>query len=86
MQQEREALNRSSMSRGGSRRGHDREAQQVGPDGWAVASGTARPGNKAGDLLHFGKISNAAAGPMWFGSISVFSSKKDGSKGESSEL
>ena len=71
------------MSRGGSRRGVDRnEAAQVGHDGWAVASGPSRPTNKAGDLSNFGKISKGGA--MTFGPTSVFT-KKD-SKRESSSL
>lgn len=68
------------MSRGGSRRGGDRnEYPQVGPDGWAVAggnSGPPRPPPKAGDLSNFGKISKGS-GPMTFGPSSVFAGKKD---------
>lgn len=80
---EKDALGRSNMSRGGSRRGVDRgDGQQVGPDGWAVASGPARPTNKAGDLSNFGKITKGGA--MTFGPTSVFT-KKDG-KRESSSL
>ena len=67
------------MSRGGSRRGGDRGefAQQVGPDGWAVAgngSGPPRPPTKAGDLSNFGKISKTQ--PLTFGPSSVFAGKK----------
>ena len=72
------------MFRGGSRRGGDRSefnnAQQVGPDGWAVAgSGSGPPGPrplpKAGDLSNFGKISKTQ--PMTFGPGSVFAGKKN---------
>jgi translation initiation factor 4G len=67
------------MSRGGSRRGNDRDGNyaQVGPDGWAVAggSGAPRPPPKAGDLSNFGKINKTAA--MTFGPSSVFAGKKD---------
>ena len=69
------------MSRGGSRRGGDRNdfsnSQQVGPDGWAVAgsgSGLPRPPPKAGDLSNFGKISKTQ--PMTFEPSSVFAGKK----------
>lgn len=66
------------MSRGGSRRGGDRnDFAQPGPDGWAVAggaSGPPRPPPKAGDLSNFGKISKGQ--PMTFGPSSVFAGKK----------
>jgi translation initiation factor 4G len=70
------------MSRGGSRRGADRNAE--GPDGWAVAGGPAATQRqvppKAGDLSQFGKIAKPAAGaPMTFGPSSVFS-KKEGKR------
>jgi translation initiation factor 4G len=73
------------MSRGGSRRGADRNAE--GPDGWAVAGGTpSRAPPKAGDLSQFGKINKPSAGaPMTFGPSSVFN-KKDTSKRESASL
>jgi translation initiation factor 4G len=72
-----------SMSRGGSRRGADRNQldQQAGPDGWAVAGGSTgppRPPPKAGDLSNFGKINKPAL--MTFGPSSVFAGKKE-SKG-----
>lgn len=71
-----------NMSRGGSRRGVDRgDPTQIGPDGWAVASGPSRPANKAGDLSNFGKISKGGA--MTFGPTSVFN-KKDGKHDSSS--
>lgn len=65
------------MSRGGSRRGGNRE-EQTGPDGWAVAGGAqpTRPA-RAGDLSNFGKITKTAS--MTFGPSSVFV-KKDGGK------
>lgn len=65
------------MSRGGSRRGGDRNAESgPGPDGWTTAGGSVtRPPTKAGDLSHFGKISKAA--PMVLGPSSVFTNKKD---------
>ncbi|KAF8911486.1 hypothetical protein CPB84DRAFT_1722762 [Gymnopilus junonius] len=75
--QEKESYNRQiSMSRGGSRRGGDRnEYPQVNPDGWAVAgSGAARPPPKAGDLSNFGKITKGQ--PITFGPGSVFAGKK----------
>jgi len=71
-----------SMSRGGSRRGGDRNEQpQANPEGWAVAGNTARPPSKAGDLSNFGKISKAP--PTVFGPSSVFAGKKADSKRES---
>ncbi|TDL23008.1 ARM repeat-containing protein [Rickenella mellea] len=84
-QREKDALHgrNAGMSRGGSRRGHERgEFAQTGPDGWAVAggSGPPRPPAKAGDLTNFGKITKAAAGSMRFGPSSVFT-KKDGKGG-----
>lgn len=86
-QQERESLNRTmNMSRGGSRRGHDRDGPQVTADGWTMPSGPPRPTNKAGDLSNFGKISKSATGPMQFGPTSVFSSKRDGGKRDSAQL
>ncbi|KAF9243245.1 hypothetical protein BU15DRAFT_72432 [Melanogaster broomeanus] len=64
-----------SMSRGGSRRGGDRNAES-GPDGWTTAGGSVpRPPPKAGDLSQFGKITKAA--PMVMGPSSVFAGKKD---------
>ena len=61
------------MSRGGSRRGGDRNAESA-PDGWTTAGGSvARPQPKAGDLSQFGKISKAA--PMVMGPSSVFTKK-----------
>lgn len=74
------------MSRGGSRRGHDRDnTPQVGPDGWAVAS-NSRPNTKAGDLSGFGKI-NKSSGTMTFGPSSIFSGKKaDANKRDSASL
>jgi translation initiation factor 4G len=63
------------MSRGGSRRGGDRNAES-GPDGWTTAgSAVPRPPPKAGDLSQFGKISKGA--PMVMGPGSVFAGKKD---------
>ena len=63
-----------SMSRGGSRRGGNRD-EQTGPDGWVVAGGAppTRPA-RAGDLSNFGKIAKTAS--MSFGPSSVFASKK----------
>lgn len=82
---QQENLVRTSISRGGSRRGHDRETgSQVGPDGWAVASGPSRPANKAGDLSNFGKIQKG--GTMTFGPTSVFNKRSDSSKRESANL
>ncbi|KAI6145567.1 armadillo-type protein [Pisolithus tinctorius] len=74
--QETQAFQRQfSMSRGGSKRGAERNAEPS-PDGWAVAGGSQpRPPTKAGDLSHFGKISKAA--PMVMGPSSVFAGKKD---------
>lgn len=76
------------MSRGGSRRGQDRNAE--GPDGWAVAGNTApRPTPRAGDLSNFGKINKPATGsPMTFGPSSVFNKKgsEGGSKRDSASL
>ncbi|KAF9012539.1 hypothetical protein BDQ17DRAFT_1271720 [Cyathus striatus] len=80
-EKDKESLRQISMSRGGSRRGATREEfPQVGPDGWAVAGGSApRPPPKAGDLSQFGKISKAQ--PPTFGKPnSVFAGKKGGEK------
>ncbi|TFK50969.1 ARM repeat-containing protein [Heliocybe sulcata] len=67
---ERESAQRmNTMSRGGSRRGQDRQDQQQG-DGWTAA----RPA-KAGDLSNFGKISKQS--PMTFGPSGIFASKKE---------
>ncbi|KAG9312204.1 hypothetical protein JVU11DRAFT_7502 [Chiua virens] len=64
-----------SMSRGGSRRGGERNMES-GPDGWTTAGGSvARPQPKVGDLSQFGKISKAA--PMVMGPSSVFTNKKE---------
>ena len=68
------------MSRGGSRRGHDRnEGGQIGPDGWAVAGGwnAPRASTKAGDLSNFGEFNKSTGGSMMFGPSSTFT-KKDG--------
>ncbi|KIJ15653.1 hypothetical protein PAXINDRAFT_77193 [Paxillus involutus ATCC 200175] len=63
------------MSRGGSRRGGDRNAES-GPDGWTAAgSAVPRPPPKSGDLSKFGRISKGA--PMVMGPGSVFAGKKD---------
>lgn len=62
------------MSRGGSRRGGERN-ELTGPDGW-----TTRPPSKAGDLSQFGKISKPAT--MNFGPSSVFANKKGVEKKE----
>jgi translation initiation factor 4G len=67
----------TSMSRGGSRRGGNRDTAEAShPDGWSVAGSGAPPRQqpKAGDLSQFGKISKAA--PMTFGPASIFSGKK----------
>jgi translation initiation factor 4G len=80
--QEKDAFLRqnASMSRGGSRRGGNRDVSDVQhPDGWSVAGGgqgPARPPPKAGDLSQFGKITKVA--PMSFAPTSVFNSKKGG--------
>jgi len=65
------------MSRGGSRRGGNRDAAEPPhPDGWSVAGSNApaRQPPKAGDLSQFGKISKAT--PMTFGPGSIFTAKK----------
>ncbi|KAI6007614.1 armadillo-type protein [Pisolithus orientalis] len=74
--QETQAFQRQfSMSRGGSKRGAERNVEPS-PDGWAVAGGSQpTPPTKAGDLSHFGKISKAA--PMVMGPSNVFAGKKD---------
>ena len=67
----------TSMSRGGSRRGGNRDAAEGShPDGWSVAGSGAPPRQqpKAGDLSQFGKISKTT--PISFGPASVFSNKK----------
>jgi translation initiation factor 4G len=78
--QEKDAYMRqnASMSRGGSRRGGNRDTAEVShPDGWSVAGSGAPPRQqppKAGDLSQFGKISKTT--PISFGPASVFSGKK----------
>jgi translation initiation factor 4G len=76
----------ASMSRGGSRRGGNRDATEATlPDGWSLAgTGTARPQPKAGDLSHFGKINKAT--PMTFGPSSIFTSKKGDPKNRDSSM
>ena len=66
----------ASMSRGGSRRGGNRDgAEAPHPEGWSIAGGAPpRQQPKAGDLSQFGKISKAT--PMSFGPSSVFANKK----------
>jgi len=67
----------ASMSRGGSRRGGNRDVSEAPhPEGWSVAGSTApaRQPPKAGDLSQFGKINKAT--PMTFGPGSVFAGKK----------
>ncbi|KAI9465254.1 hypothetical protein BJY52DRAFT_1114117 [Lactarius psammicola] len=80
--QEKDAFMRqnASMSRGGSRRGGNRDvADAPHPDGWSVAgAGATRTQPKAGDLSQFGKINKVA--PMSFAPTSVFNSKKGDSK------
>ncbi|KAG1718158.1 hypothetical protein EDB19DRAFT_1921210 [Suillus lakei] len=76
---EKESFNRQiSMSRGGSRRGGDRN-QEHGPDGWAVAGGNSVPRAppKAGDLSQFGKITKGPQMAMVMGPSGVFAGKKD---------
>ncbi|KZT05331.1 uncharacterized protein LAESUDRAFT_813465 [Laetiporus sulphureus 93-53] len=64
-EKEREAQRSTShsMSRGGSRRGGEREHPQVGPDGWSVA-GTQKQSDKAADLSQFGEVSKTPASKM----------------------
>lgn len=67
----------TSMSRGGSRRGGNRDTAEAShPDGWSVAGSGAPPRQlpKAGDLSQFGKISKTTQ--LSFGPASVFSGKK----------
>jgi translation initiation factor 4G len=67
----------TSMSRGGSRRGGNRDAAEAPhPDGWSVAGSSAptRQPPKAGDLSQFGKISKTT--PISFGPGSIFTGKK----------
>ncbi|KAG1846582.1 armadillo-type protein [Suillus subalutaceus] len=81
---EKESFNRQiSMSRGGSRRGDNRN-QEHGPDGWAVAGGSSVPRAppKAGDLSQFGKISKGPAMAMVMGPSGVFAAGKKDSKRE----
>lgn len=81
---EKESFNRQiSMSRGGSRRGDNRN-QEHGPDGWAVAGGNSVPRAppKAGDLSQFGKISKGPAMAMVMGPSGVFAAGKKDSKRE----
>ena len=87
--QEKDAFMRqnASMSRGGSRRGGNRDVPDVQhPDGWSVAGnqGAARPQPKAGDLSQFGKINKVA--PISFAPTSVFNSKKGDPKGRDSPM
>ncbi|KAG1802921.1 uncharacterized protein HD556DRAFT_1263252 [Suillus plorans] len=81
---EKESFNRQiSMSRGGSRRGDNRN-QEHGPDGWAVAGGSSVPRAppKAGDLSQFGKISKGPAMGMVMGPSGIFAAGKKDSKRE----
>ena len=63
------------MSRGGSRRGGNRE-EHPQADGWAVAGGASRASTRAGDLSQFGRISKAQP-VTTFGPGSVFAGKKE---------
>jgi translation initiation factor 4G len=78
----------ASMSRGGSRRGGNRDVSDVQhPDGWSVAGNhqsAPRPQPKAGDLSQFGKINKVA--PMSFAPTSVFSNKKGDPKSRDSPM
>ncbi|KAG2153179.1 ARM repeat-containing protein [Suillus clintonianus] len=80
---EKESFNRQiSMSRGGSRRGGDRN-QEHGPDGWAVAGGLVpRAPPKVGDLSQFGKINKGAPMAMVMGPSGIFAAGKKDSKRE----
>jgi translation initiation factor 4G len=71
------------MSRGGSRRGDNRN-QEHGPDGWAVAGGSSVPRAppKAGDLSQFGKITKGPPMAMVMGPSGVFAAGKKDSKRE----
>ena len=86
--QEKDAFMRqnASMSRGGSRRGGNRDVSDAPhPDGWSVAGqGTARPQPKAGDLSQFGKINKVAS--MSFAPTSVFNNKKGDPKSRDSPV
>ena len=67
----------TSMSRGGSRRGGNRDTAEAShPEGWSVAGSGAPPRQqpKAGDLSNFGKISRTTQ--ISLGPASVFSNKK----------
>ncbi|KAG1718157.1 armadillo-type protein [Suillus lakei] len=68
-----ESLNRQmSMSRGGSRRGGDRN-QEHGPDGWAAADGSVpQVTPKASDMSQFGKITEGPDMGMGVGPSGVF--------------
>ena len=74
------------MSRGGSRRGGNRDvADALHPDGWSVAGpGPPRAQPKAGDLSQFGKINKVA--PMSFAPTSVFNNKKGDPKSRESPM
>ena|SRR5216683_136439 len=72
----------TSMSRGGSRRGGNRDAAEAPhPDGWSVAGSSAptRQPPKAGDLSQFGKVSKTT--PISFGPGSIFTGKKGKNRG-----
>ena len=72
----------TSMSRGGSRRGGNRDAAEAPhPDGWSVTGSSAptRQPPKAGDLLQFGKVSKTT--PISFGPGSIFTGKKGKNRG-----
>jgi translation initiation factor 4G len=88
MAQEKDAFMRqnASMSRGGSRRGGNRDVSDAPhPDGWSVAGqGAARPQPKAGDLSQFGKINKVAS--MSFAPTSVFNNKKGDPKSRDSPV
>jgi translation initiation factor 4G len=78
----------ASMSRGGSRRGGNRDVEDAPhPDGWSVAgAGPARTQPKAGDLSHFGKINKVAGATMSFAPTSLFNSEKGDPKSRDSPV
>ncbi|KAJ3737530.1 ARM repeat-containing protein [Lentinula guzmanii] len=78
---DKEAYTRQiSMSRGGSRRGGERNDHQASADGWTVNGSIPRSPAKVGDLSRFGQISKGAS--ITFGPNSLFAGKKE-SKRES---
>ncbi|PKI85858.1 hypothetical protein MVES1_000199 [Malassezia vespertilionis] len=73
------------ISRGGSRRGQQREREPTGSDGWSTVGGQAQPArsSRAGDLSEFGKGIDRSSGKLGSGPQSIFSRKSQGKGSDS---